>query len=843
MLKHLSLLLIFFLHLSAMGQSITVQEAKTTALQFLSQFEEQNYSPQDVEEIRFYTYGGQNSFYVVQLKNKAGYVLVSPTKAAYPILGYVPQAEFKVEEMPQATKNLYSDYARQVLDIQQKKLTSTPSIRARWKSLLPSSAKGPTTAVPPLLSTIWSQGCYFNDSTPADPGGPCGHAVTGCVATAMGQVINYHKFPPNGSGSHSYMSSYGTLTANFGNTNYAWNLMVDTLDGNTSAASVAAVSQLLGHCGVAVDMMYSGGSSGAYSEDALNAVVHYFNYSPETQMLYRDNFTDSIWALMVMEELDSLRPLYYDGSGTGGHAFVCDGYQNNMFHFNWGWNGSHNGYFLISNLNPGGMNFGQYNAAFFGMKPLLPSTCSAITDTLMQASGHLSDGSSYQDYAPNASCSWVIQPAGAQVLSLTFHSFDLALDDTLFIFDGNSMNAPLIQYFTGDSLPAPLATSSGAAFVWFKSNASQQAAGWSISYKSEFCQGNTVLTAPTGQISDGSGSFLYNNNTSCTWLISPQSPGPIVLEFLSFKTEASYDYVYVYDGTDANAPNLATLDGHNLPASLTATSGNMFIRFTSDGGVVDEGWSARYSVCDSLNPTPMVSQIEFCEGDSIFISPSNMGDSISWLYNKFPIGTDSSLWAKEDGTYSFILYRGLCGTDTSTSISLFKHANPTPYLGTDTFVCTSWFTGGFELTLPFDTTNFAYNHYSWNTGDTGSFILMSNFSGVQNDTNMLFTIHVSDSNNCFGNDSIIVHFHLCKSINEPGIKSLEVAPNPVSTSLTLLDLPADNYELIIFDAKGKRVLNTPINTTKIDVHELASGLYFGQIQSVERVYVFKFMKE
>jgi hypothetical protein len=592
-MKKIFVLLFFMLvGASLSAQSLSEMEASKLAQKFLKQFSGHAISSINIQQVYKYKYKGQSTFYIVNLSNPKATVLVTAEKASFPVLGYIPGFHINQnQKLPINLRNLLSDYARQTLDIQKRQLASTTSIKKRWLEL-ESSSKGPSGNVNPLLTTIWSQGCYFNDSTPSDPGGPCGHAVTGCVATAMGQVLNYHKFPPTGSGIRSYQSSYGKLTANFGATNYSWNLMADTLDSNTPSASVAAVSQLLGHCGVAVDMMYSGGASGAYSEDALKAIVHYFNYNTASQMLYRDNYTDSVWELMVMEELDSLRPLYYDGSGTGGHAFVCDGYQNNMFHFNWGWNGSHNGWFLVSNLNPGGMNFGQYNAAFFGIKPQLPGACNSTTDTLYAASGSLNDGSSYQDYQANSNCSWLIAPAGAQSLSFEFHSFELATDDTLYIYDGLSPSAPLLHSFTGDSLPAAFASSGGSVFVLFKSNNTNQDAGWSLSYKSEFCQGNVVLNSPYGQISDGSGAFLYNNNTSCSWLISPPGNAPIHLEFLHFKTEASYDYVYVYDGVDASAPLLATLDGHTLPSKLIAQSGQMFVRFTSDGGVVDEGWTA-----------------------------------------------------------------------------------------------------------------------------------------------------------------------------------------------------------------------------------------------------------
>lgn len=830
------------------AEEVPVSQAKNIAVNFISQFNGDMVSISDIQSVIEYNYSGQKVFYIINFSNNIGYTIISSESSAFPVLGFVPNQIFDtISNKPQAFQNLMTDYSKQILDIRQRNLATTKSIKQRWENLnLGLSSKG-SLPIGPLLTTIWSQGCYFNDSTPTDPGGPCMNVVTGCVATAMGQVINYHNFPPQGSGSHSYQSSYGKLSANFGVTNYNWQLMADTLNSSTPDSMVAAVAQLLSHCGISVDMMYSGGSSGAYSEDALKAIIHYFNFSDKTEMLYRDNYTDSIWEQMVINELDSLRPLYYDGSGTGGHAFICDGYQgNHYFHFNWGWNGSNNGWFLLTNLNPGGMNFGMYNAAFFGMEPQFPSVCQGVTDTLTGPYGNFSDGSSYQNYGDNVNCAWLIQPQGATSITLDFYTFSLAVGDTVFVYDGSNANAPLLKAIYGDSLPASIASSSGTLFVEFLSDNAINHEGWSASYKSEFCQGNVVLTADAGQISDGSGNFLYNNNTNCSWLISPVNPDPIYLFFDNFHTETGFDYLKIYDGADANGVLLGSFDGQNLPSSIVAQSGQMYIQFTSDGGVVDEGWDAHYIVCAPLALPISSNGNNFCSGDSILLKANILADSLTWQFNGQTFSNDSSVWISDGGSYRYIAKRQGCGVDTSQAIIITKFQSPSFYLGSDTFYCFHHLSG-LDPLFPFN--NLAYGNFSsyqWNTGDTTKYIRLLDFINTltQIDSNYTLSLIVTDSNDCKGYDTVNLYVMVCEGIDDVNKFNLAIFPNPISNELFWNSNYNEDIILRILSIDSKVVLDEKVKggNGRLDCSKLPSGIYQLQVIIEDKLMTKKLIK-
>ncbi len=121
-----------------------------------------------------------------------------------------------------------------------------------------------------------------------------------------------------------------------------------------------AVAELLFHLGVSVDMDYGPTGSGMWNHKAAYSLRTYFNYSPETQYLYRDS-TNLDWDSVIVAHLDQKIPMYYAGwsvPNINGHAFIIDGYQTeDYFHFNWGWGGSYDGYFYLDNLVPGGNNF------------------------------------------------------------------------------------------------------------------------------------------------------------------------------------------------------------------------------------------------------------------------------------------------------------------------------------------------------------------------------------------------------------------------------------------------------------------------------------------------------
>lgn len=320
----------------------------------------------------------QTAYYYI-FNAPSGFVIVAGDDVVTPILGYSTEGQFNPNNIPVNAAKWFEGYKQQIRHAINSGAEATPAVQSEWQNLL----KGTQTAsiagaaaVEPLVKTKWDQSPFYNDLCPYDSTEK-DRTVTGCVATAMAQVMKFWNYPSKGSGFHSYNhKQYGTLSANFGNTTYNWQAMPDEVkDSNI------AVATLMYHCGVSIDMGYNVGSkggSGAVTLQVAEALKEYFGYSKDIEGLYRKNFTDSAWIATLKAELDNQRPIQYAGTGSGGgHSFVCDGYDaNNLFHFNWGWGGSSDGYFSVDKLSPGSLGtgggdggFNSNQRAIIGIKP------------------------------------------------------------------------------------------------------------------------------------------------------------------------------------------------------------------------------------------------------------------------------------------------------------------------------------------------------------------------------------------------------------------------------------------------------------------------------------------
>ncbi len=237
-------------------------------------------------------------------------------------------------------------------------------------------------AVAPLVSSKWDQMDPYNRL--------CVEKMqrnmpVGCVATAMAQLMYFWKYPARGTGSHSYTASTGTLlSANFGSTEYPWDKMKDcygvhAIDGSSEMEDTPftdeeadAVSLLMYHCGVAVDMQYAEAGSGAYDSDAAAAMINYFGYDKGIKQTYRAVCTDDEWQQMLLDELSQGRPMFYSAHtrNNEGHSFICDGFDGKgYFHFNWGWGGRDDAWCAIGALNTTKYAFNNNNNITDGFYP------------------------------------------------------------------------------------------------------------------------------------------------------------------------------------------------------------------------------------------------------------------------------------------------------------------------------------------------------------------------------------------------------------------------------------------------------------------------------------------
>lgn len=291
-----------------------------------------------------------------------GWMIVSADDVAAPLLGYSDTGSFDSANLPDNFKGWIESYDRQI----------SAAAAAGSTAYRPSRSADERTPIAPLVKTQWNQGSPYNLDCPKFNNIS---TYTGCVATAMAQVMKYYNWPPKASenATFDYKADGVSFTADFSNYEFDWDNMLDRYT-TFSTEQANAVSKLMQACGYSIFMRYGTYASAAYNEMVGNALVTYYDYDYSLHNEYRAYHSSDAWENMIYDNLQNVGPMVYWG---GAHCFVCDGYdKDGLFHFNWGWGGMQDGYFLLTALAPGaggiGSGTGDYTmnqGALLGIKP------------------------------------------------------------------------------------------------------------------------------------------------------------------------------------------------------------------------------------------------------------------------------------------------------------------------------------------------------------------------------------------------------------------------------------------------------------------------------------------
>lgn len=547
---------------------------------------------------------GQEAIYVFNFNNN-GYAVVPADDRLYPVLGFSFNTTFNPETAPDNWKYVLNNFGAQVTHVRVNDVEAAPEAAAAWVNLRSEDTKNYSFLannrdIPIMLTSLWNQDYPYNYLCPPDPQGPGGYVYAGCVATAMAMIMYHWRFPYTGTGSKTYYpAGYGAQTANFGEAYYNYEAMVNST-GNIPNYDVALLQY---HCGVAVSMMYGNDGSGAYSQDVAPAIKNYFKYSTNAQYIQRGGW--AAWNAYLTQQMELLQPVYYSGSdNSGGHAFVVDGLQEQgdetFYHFNFGWGGSANGWYLTTDA--GGFTSG--NAMVRNFIPTTTMYPYGAPEELMICThpiGTIEDGSGPKhEYAPNINSSWLISPQtetdSISYIRITFDRFDTQEGfDFVRVYDGADETAPLLGEFSGTTIPDILNSTGNKVYITFDTDAEIGANGWLISFRAfspTWCTGLTNFTAPSGTFDDGSGTFHYNNGSTCMWTIQPQYASSATLHFNYFDTEEGKDYLKVYDLQTQQL--LANLSGQTIPDPITSNSGKFYLVFTTNNANRGLGWEVYY---------------------------------------------------------------------------------------------------------------------------------------------------------------------------------------------------------------------------------------------------------
>lgn len=562
-----------------------------------------SYSLKDCEYLRD---GGEISMAVLHFDH--GFLLLSAEDAVMPVLAYDFTNDIDLSNLAPGVEFLLSQYQNEIAVARSENLAQSERVEEAWRELRhPSRSVTTEVVVAPLITARWNQNKYYNYYSPQDenaPGGYDGKVPNGCVAVAMSQIIYYYRYPESGTGSHTnYTYDYGSFYVNFAQQHYNYEAMDDQLSSYNNE-----VAKLIFHCATSVDMGYGADGSGAYSHDVPAALSTYFRYNTDSQYRHKNSYSDSAWHVMLKTDLDAKRPIYYSGySESGGHAFVCDGYNSDdYFHFNFGWGGSGNGYYVTQsndsvNNAVNGYEHGQN--AIFNLHPLYNNYPRYCEDkTITSTNGTLEDGSGNLDYQNNTYCTYVITGQLQYAVDITLKKLSSQENhDYLRFWNGHPSQDSLLAELSGSVSNFSHQFSTDSLYITFETDDSVTAEGWHLSYHSlrEGIGCGVYNTHDhTGVIYDNSGDdYNYRDNMTCRWMIRLSN-----VPFITFTFEeldiSPEDHLEFYDMATYPYELLGSFTGNENPGTVTYYASKIQVAFNSDNYLNAAGFKVLWSASD-----------------------------------------------------------------------------------------------------------------------------------------------------------------------------------------------------------------------------------------------------
>jgi hypothetical protein len=537
-----------------------------------------------------------------------GFLILSAEDAVMPILAYDFENSIDLED-PAPGVSFFLDYYQQlILEARRVNLAPSEKVQEAWESLLHPSSRGTRAevVVAPLIRSHWNQNKYYNYLCPKDENaiaGYDGRVPNGCVAIAMSQIMFYYRYPESGTGSHTNYTEYGSFHVNFSQQHYHYEAMCNQLSYHNNE-----VAKLIFHSGTAVDMMYGPDGSGAYSGDVPGAMSTYFKYNSDAMYAGKHYYSDSVWHSMLKGDLDAGHPLYYSGySSEGGHAFICDGYDSDeYFHFNFGWGGSGDGYYITDGNDPQldvvhGYGFGQ--SAIFNLHPRetnYPTYCQGGM-VITAVNGTLEDGSGPYNYLDNTQCTYLITDPNQYSVVISMTDFATQQDhDYLRFWDGIPSDSNLLLELSGTVPSGTNYTfSTDSLYITFETDDSLTDAGWNLSYSCNRegfgCGTHVYNNEYTGTILDNSGeNNHYRDNSNCSWVIRIQDVPSITFTFEEMDISPE-DHLDFYDMSTYPTTLMGSFSGNTIPAPATYYSNRIKVVFVSDNYLYGEGFKVLWN--------------------------------------------------------------------------------------------------------------------------------------------------------------------------------------------------------------------------------------------------------
>lgn len=297
-------------------------------------------------------------YYIFNATNNKGFVIISGDDRSTKILGYSDTGSFNLSNVSPQLSYLLDRYSKHTASL----LHSSTDNSWTNRKTMSSQNEGV------LLETAnWGQNSPYNDLCPTIDGVRC---PSGCTATAMGIIMNYHQWPNRGRSYRKFLDNNSILhDINFENTEFNWDAVHDKT-APYSDATAKEIAKIVYSAAVANMTRFNTSESSASTLGIAECLNYYFKYGDDCQFIIKNKHSDSEWAQLIKDQIDNSLPVVYGGSGNTSHAFVCDGYDNEQrFHINWGWDGTNNGYYSLDLLNPADSDFSNDCWAIINIKP------------------------------------------------------------------------------------------------------------------------------------------------------------------------------------------------------------------------------------------------------------------------------------------------------------------------------------------------------------------------------------------------------------------------------------------------------------------------------------------
>ena len=348
-------LVLIFAAVLAMAGNVTPEKARTMAASFFTDTRSTAKVSLAWDGTDGLTRSAASPAFYVFNREGGGFVIISGDDAAVPVLGFSETGTFRTEGMPENIRHWFDGYTAQINYLRNIGEQQRPAGAALWEKAFRDGIRQ-YNPVKRVETPSWGQSNPFNSLCPVVDGG---RSVTGCVCTALCEVMFIHQWPLTTKGDllpdYSYTTDKNnnqTITGHNLSTSYDWANIKRSYKGSYSDAEATAVATLMHDVGVMLQSEYNSTGTGAYAEIIPSMVIKYMDYDSSAFAAYREEYSAKDWCDLIRRDIDAGLPVLYGGDGQGGgHEFVVDGYATeDYFYINWGWNGDDNAYFKISSF-------------------------------------------------------------------------------------------------------------------------------------------------------------------------------------------------------------------------------------------------------------------------------------------------------------------------------------------------------------------------------------------------------------------------------------------------------------------------------------------------------------